>query len=100
MNFSFSFHLSLRSSAAIALIASLVARAQESVTVPLDQIVAEINANNPEAKFYEVEIAIAKAGARSAVALNDPAVSLDLGHKRVRDRTGALAGSGAAWSVP
>jgi cobalt-zinc-cadmium efflux system outer membrane protein len=71
----------------------------EPTAVQLPALVAEISANNPELKFYEAEIAAAKAGIRSAAAFNDPEVSLDLGRKRVRDITGTLAGSGAAWSV-
>lgn len=73
--------------------------AQELPPLPLDQLVAEIARNNPELKFYEAEIAVAKAGRRSAGALADPELSLDAGRKRVRDASGALAGEGAAWSV-
>lgn len=71
----------------------------EPAPLQLPALVAEISANNPELKFYETEIAAAKAGIRSATAFNDPEVSLDLGRKRVRDVTGTLAGSGTAWSV-
>lgn len=67
--------------------------------VLMDALVREIAATNPELKFYEAEIAAAKAGARGAAALSDPEIALDLGRKRVRDLSGALAGSGAAWSV-
>jgi cobalt-zinc-cadmium efflux system outer membrane protein len=73
--------------------------ALESAPVSLAALVTEITASNPELKFYEAEIAAAKAGTRFAGALNDPEVSLQLGHKRVKDPTGTLAGSGAAWSV-
>lgn len=62
-------------------------------------LVQEISANNPELKFYESEIELAKARARGAAAWNDPELSLDAGRKRVRDVTGTLAGSGTAWSV-
>lgn len=85
------------------LLLALVARAQnapaESPPVSLPVLVGEITANNPELKFYEAEIAAAKASTRSAAALSDPEVSLDVGRKRVKDPTGALAGSGTAWSV-
>jgi cobalt-zinc-cadmium efflux system outer membrane protein len=67
--------------------------------VQLSALVAEISARNPELAFYEAEIAAAKAGRRAATAQNDPEIALDLGRKRVKDPTGALAGSGAAWSV-
>ena len=47
----------------------------------LGSIVGEISANNPELKFYEAEIAAAKAGVRSASSYNNPELSLDLGRK-------------------
>jgi cobalt-zinc-cadmium efflux system outer membrane protein len=65
----------------------------------LGSIVGEISANNPELKFYEAEIAAAKAGVRSASSYNNPELSLDLGRKRVKDASGASLGDGAAWSV-
>lgn len=71
----------------------------DAAPVPLPALVAEIAASNPELKFYEAEIAAAKASTRSAASLNDPEISLELGRKRVKDPTGTLAGSGAAWSV-
>jgi cobalt-zinc-cadmium efflux system outer membrane protein len=73
--------------------------AGEPASLSLDRLVAEITANNPELEFYEAEIAAAKAGRRSAGALNDPELSLDAGRKRLRDATGTLSGEGAAWSV-
>lgn len=97
----FSFYLSSSAVAALFFIAS--ARAEnarpESTAVSLPELVSEITSNNPEAKFYEDEITAAKSGARSAGALTDPELSLDLGHKRVTDATGALSGEGVAWSV-
>lgn len=65
----------------------------------IQALVDEITAGNPELKFYEAEIAAAQAVTRSAGALTDPELSVDLGRKRVKDATGALAGSGTAWSV-
>ena len=62
-------------------------------------LVAEIAANNPELKFYDAEIATAKARGRGASALSDPELSVELGRKRVKDVTGMLAGEGTAWSV-
>lgn len=96
MNFSFRRLIVFPFAGAILLFA---ARAGEPAPVPLEQLVAEIAANNPELKFYEAEIAAARAGIRSAAALNDPEVSLELGRKRVKDASGAIAGSGTAWSV-
>lgn len=71
----------------------------EPALVQIPTLVAEITGSNPELKFYEAEIAAAKASTRSAAALSDPEVSLDVGRKRVKDSTGVLAGSGTAWSV-
>jgi cobalt-zinc-cadmium efflux system outer membrane protein len=71
----------------------------DTSAVSLPAIVGEISANNPELKFYEAEIAAAKAGVRTASSLNHPELSLDLGHKRVRDASGTSIGDGAAWSV-
>ena len=80
---------------------SLCAQTQppENSAVPLPTLVQEITASNPELKFYEAEIAVARARLKGAALRSDPELSLDLGRKRVRDMTGALAGSGAAWSV-
>lgn len=71
----------------------------ETALVKIPALVAEITANNPELAFYEAEIEAAKAGVRSAGALDSPEVSLDLGRKRVKDAAGVLAGEGTAWSV-
>lgn len=76
-----------------------VAQGQPADAVPLTTLVGEIVSNNPERKFYEEEIAAAKAGARIASRLNDPELSLDLGQKRLRDSTGAKIGDGTVWSV-
>lgn len=70
-----------------------------SAAVSLVSLVGEIAANNPELQFYEAEIAAAKAGLRSASALANPELSLELGRKRVTDASGALFGEGTAWSV-
>lgn len=93
----------VRPFAGLVLVAAL-ARAQtpppvEAPPVALPKLVEEITSNNPELKFYQSEIGVAKARVRGAGAMNEPEVSLDLGRKRVRDMTGALAGSGTAWTV-
>jgi cobalt-zinc-cadmium efflux system outer membrane protein len=86
-----------------ALLLSVTLRAQtapaETPAVPLPTIVQEITASNPELKFYEAEIGVARARLKGAALRSDPELSLDIGRKRVRDMTGTLAGSGAAWSV-
>lgn len=84
---------------AVLLCGSLPAHADEPASLSLARLIDEIAANNPELKFYEAEITAAKAGRRSAASLADPELSLDLGRKRVREATGALAGEGTAWSV-
>lgn len=73
--------------------------ASEPPPVEVSALVAEISANNPELKFYEAEITAAKASSRTSGALSDPEIALDLGRKRVKDASGTIAGSGAAWSV-
>jgi cobalt-zinc-cadmium efflux system outer membrane protein len=74
-------------------------RADDTPSVSLPQLVAEITARNPELHFYEAEIAAAKAAHRSAGTLADPELSLEVGRKSVRDPAGALAGEGTAWLV-
>ncbi len=71
----------------------------ENPAVPLPAVVQEITSSNPELKFYEAEIAVAKARQKGAALRSDPELSLDVGRKRVRDMSGTLAGSGTAWSV-
>lgn len=71
----------------------------EPTSVSLPAIVAEITATNPELKFYEAEIAAAKAGLRAAGTYNNPELSLDLGRRKLTDPTGTLAGEGTSWGV-
>lgn len=71
----------------------------ESAPVSLPAIVSAVVSQNPELKYYEAEIAAAKAGVRSSTTLNNPELSLDLGRRRVRDASGVLAGEGTAWGV-
>ncbi len=84
----------------------LVARAQELASATniqsgasrsLDELVAESLENNPELKFYEAEIAAAKAGRKAAGLLANPELSGSVGQKRVTG--GALSSEGVAWSV-
>jgi cobalt-zinc-cadmium efflux system outer membrane protein len=71
----------------------------ESAPVSLTAIVSAVVTQNPELKFYEAEIAAAKAGVRSSTTLDNPELSLDLGRRRVRDVSGTLAGEGTSWGV-
>ena len=66
---------------------------------PLDALVADIVAKNPERSFYQAEIETAQAGQRAAGTLANPELGLTLGRKRVTDAGGVLAGEGTAWSV-
>lgn len=68
-------------------------------SVSLTALVSEITAQNPERKFYQEEIAAARAGVRVASRLADPQLSFDLGHKNLKDATGARIDDGAVWSV-
>lgn len=63
----------------------------------LDALVAEALARNPELKFYEAEIHVAKGGRKTAGLLANPEVSGSLGNKTVRG--GGLSTEGVAWSV-
>lgn len=66
---------------------------------PLPALVETITAQHPELKFYEEEIAAARARRRTAGRMADPELSVSLGHKRVRDPNGLELGDGTAWSV-
>jgi cobalt-zinc-cadmium efflux system outer membrane protein len=64
-----------------------------------DALVADVLTRHPELSFYEAELAAAKAARSAAGIRSDPDLSVELGRKRVRDMSGALAGEGTAWSV-
>src|SRR6185503_19177568 len=65
--------------------------------VALDALVSEALERSPELKFYQAEIAAAKAGRRSAGLLSNPELSGSIGQKSVRDS--GLSAEGLAWSV-
>ncbi len=69
----------------------------EAVTI--EALVTATLAQNPELRFYEAEIAAAKAGRKTAGLLANPEVSGTVGQKRTHDPAGQLAGEGVAWSV-
>ena len=94
--------------AALALGLSLsLAQAQEAnptsdpafpvVSKTLDVLVTEALEKNPELKFYEAEIAAAKAGRKTAGKFGNPEVSGGVGQKRVSG--GGISDEGIAWSV-
>lgn len=91
--------LALTSTLLLATFARSETPAPEPEPMALTALVTEISANNPETRFYEAELAAAKAGRRTATSLDSPELTFDLGRKRVHDAAGTLAGEGTAWSV-
>jgi len=73
------------------------AQAGTNHAVTVQAVVLEALAQNPELRFYQAEIAAARAGIRSAGAWQDPGLSGSVGRK-VADGGGA-SGDGVAWSV-
>ena len=68
-------------------------------SITIEFLVAEALEKNPELKFYRTEIAVAKAGRKTAGLLPSPEVSVQFGQKRVHDASRTLVGEGAAWAV-
>ena len=78
------------------------ARAQEggastNLSLTPEALVAEALEMNPELRFYEAEIAAARAGRKNAGQWANPEVSGVVGQKRVTG--GGLGAEGVAWSV-
>ena len=69
----------------------------DATNVSLDALVSEALEKNPELKFYEAEIAAAKAGRKTAGLLGNPELSGGVGQKRVS--SGGVSDEGVAWSV-
>lgn len=70
--------------------------AADESPVALDALVTRALSTNPELAFYEAEVAAAK-GERKAVGTRaNPALSTELGRKRVR---GDVSAEGTAWAV-
>lgn len=65
----------------------------------IEDLVRQVQADNPELDFYRAEIAAARAGRKTATRWENPEVSAELGSKRVWERSGAVLGDGVAWSV-
>ncbi len=97
------FALPLLLTAALASTMTLTAKSQEINSPPvtsslsLDALVAEALEKNPELKFYEAELAAARAGRKTAGTLGNPELSGGVGQKRVA--SGGLSAEGVAWSV-
>ena len=89
----------------VVLMTGFAARAADPPSTPaapeversIEAIVAEALERNPEVKFYEAEIAAARAGRRSAGSLGNPELSVGIGQKSVRG--GGLSEEGVAWSA-
>lgn len=71
--------------------------ASTNASVSLDALVEEVLAKNPEVRFYEAEIAAAKAGRKTAGLMANPEMSLSAGHKGVSGS--GLSSEGVAWSA-
>lgn len=69
----------------------------EPVAVSIEGLVTQALSANPEIKFYQAEIAIAKSNRSVAAKLANPQLSLDLGQKRVR--AGNAQAEGVAYAV-
>jgi cobalt-zinc-cadmium efflux system outer membrane protein len=67
--------------------------------VAVEQLVSEALRSNPELKFYEAQIAIARAGAKNAGKLSPPELDGTVGHKSARASGNGPGGEGVAWSV-
>ena len=82
---------------------TLTAKSQETNLTPatpslsLDALVGEALDKNPELKFYEAELAAARAGRKTAGLLANPQVSGGVGQKTIRG--GGISAEGVAWSV-
>ena len=82
---------------------TLTAKSQETNLTPatsslsLDALVSEALEKNPELKFYEAELAAARAGRKTAGLLANPEVSGGVGQKRVSGS--GVSAEGVVWSV-
>jgi cobalt-zinc-cadmium efflux system outer membrane protein len=79
---------------------ALTAISQETNSSPgvlLDAVVSEALEKNPELKFYEAELAAARAGRKTAALLPNPEFNGTVGNKTIRG--GGISAEGVAWSV-
>jgi cobalt-zinc-cadmium efflux system outer membrane protein len=67
--------------------------------VTLEALVSDALQRNPELKFYEAEIAAAKAVRKNAGLFPNPEFNTSLGHKDSRERGTGPNAEGMAWSV-
>lgn len=71
--------------------------APSNTVLSVDELIVETLAKNPELKFYEAEIAAAKAGRKTAGTWANPEASGSVGQKRLSSP--GLSNEGIAWSV-
>ena len=71
--------------------------AEKQPAVTISELVSKTLAANPEIRFYEAEIAAAKAGRITAGRFSNPELNLDVGQKRVS--TGDARAEGLAYSA-
>lgn len=90
-------HTVLSYSLLVAALLSTARAADKPAAVSIPDLVAKTLAANPEIRFYEAEIAAAKAGRATAGRLSNPELNLDLGQKRVRSDDARA--EGLAYSV-
>ena len=69
----------------------------EPVPVTIDGLVTQALSRNPELRYYKAEIAVAKAGRKSAGKLPNPELDLEVGRKKVTG--GDAKAEGIAYSV-
>jgi cobalt-zinc-cadmium efflux system outer membrane protein len=70
-----------------------------SASTPIESLVADTVASNPELKFYEAELDAARAGRKSSGLLDGPSLGAGIGRKSAKALDGTALGDGPAWSV-
>lgn len=86
---------------AIAVVVAPAGRAVEpshAASTP-EALVAEALSQNPELRYYEAQLDLARAERRVAGRLDRPRVDVDAGQIRSRNPDHSLAGEGAVWSA-
>jgi cobalt-zinc-cadmium efflux system outer membrane protein len=71
----------------------------EPTGTSVEALLAEITTSHPELRYFEAEVAAARAKARAEAAWANPELSVELGRKRVHTAGGELAGEGTTWAV-
>jgi cobalt-zinc-cadmium efflux system outer membrane protein len=74
-----------------------IASAKDAGAVSSAALVEQALTTNTELRFYEAEIAAAKAGRRTAGQYANPELGFEVGHKKVTELTGSVEGDGPAY---